>query len=157
MLIALSQAPQSAKAQVAVSNGTKTYTYMQVFFFGPITSSGSAFMTFTPAFHNQSSVKLDEPNMVDAFLNSPVGDMQVGEVQVSGRPNDAKYQAAEKKRSVEQAENTKKFLAAREKRAQTMRDQLLNSLNSAAAEGWEVVQMSAYGQGGLAYLLRRAK
>ena len=53
--------------------------------------------------------------------------------------------------------NFNDLLKGQDERSQKMRDVLMKTLNSVMEEGWEVVQMSSYGDGGLVYLLRQAK
>ncbi|WP_133273760.1 hypothetical protein [Hymenobacter radiodurans] len=49
------------------------------------------------------------------------------------------------------------MLMVQAKRNQEMRDTLIKTINTVTADGWEVVQMTSYGEGGLVYLLRHAK
>lgn len=49
------------------------------------------------------------------------------------------------------------IIKVQEERDQKMRGMLIKTLNTVTVEGWEIVQMSSYGDGGLVYLLRRVK
>jgi thiol:disulfide interchange protein len=159
LFAALNEFSASVQAQSTVS---KPYTYMQIFFNGPAVSSGFAFMSFSPAFHNQTDVKLDEPSIVDTVIGpSSTSTTQTDKNQLievrSVDTQDPKYKAEAKERREKYRQQVEKQLKARDDRSQKMRTTLTKALNDAAAEGWEVVQMSAYGDNGLAYLLRRAK
>ncbi|QIL77299.1 hypothetical protein [Hymenobacter sp. HDW8] len=162
ILSTLSLFPYLARAQTAP---TKAYTYMQVFYYGPKTSPGFAFMSFTPAFHNQTEVRLDEPSIAEAMFSPLLGEPQKAEVvevttdidDLEAKYKDPKYRAAMKKRQDKEKQEFEKQIKALEGRGQKMRDTLIKTLNAATTEGWEVVQMSSYGDSGLTYLLRRAK
>lgn len=129
------------------------YSYMQIFYYGPRTTSGFAFMSLSPAFHGQTEIKLDEPNLLDE-MDKLRGTVSSG---VSYDSNDPRYQKQQRKEAQENAAENRKMIAAQNQRAQKMRDQLMKTLNTAAAEDWEVVQMSGFGDSGLVYLLRHAK
>lgn len=58
--------PRLPQAQAAPAAG---YSYMQIFYYGARTTSGFAYMNIAPAFHGQTEIKLDEPNMLDVMNN----------------------------------------------------------------------------------------
>jgi len=61
-----------------------------------------------------------------------------------------------RKANQEEVDNINKGFKLLEKRSGLARTALSNALNEAAADGWEVVQMTAYSNAGsLVYLLRK--
>ena len=137
---------------------------MQIFYYGPKTTPGFAFMSFTPSFHNQTDVRLDEPGLYNSMFGPvlPEG-TQTATAEVfdiddqTAKNKDPKYKAAMKVRQEKDKQNYEKGIKSLEERGQKMRDTLMKTLNTATTEGWEIVQMSSYGDSGLVYLLRRAK
>ncbi|GAB2474041.1 hypothetical protein GCM10011375_24970 [Hymenobacter qilianensis] len=131
---------------------------MQIFYHGTKSFPGSAYMSFAPAFRNQTDIRLNEPDLTRATANSNLGKSdQIVEVRATNGKDDPKLKVAEQEQQKEQQSSLATMIKKQEERGQKMRAQLMVSLNEAASEGWEVVQMSSYGDGGLVYLLRRAK
>jgi hypothetical protein len=131
---------------------------MQIFYYGPAISPGFSFMSFTPAFHNQTEVRLNEPPLGE-FVEGSYSRIASVSSNNDPEPNfdDPKYKAAAKARQEKAKQEFNKQVKVIEERSQKMRDSLMKALNDATAEGWEVVKMSSYTNSGLAYLLRRAK
>ena len=131
---------------------------MQIFYYGPATSPGFSFMSFTPAFHNQTEVRLNEQRLAE-FIEGSYSGIAITSNSNDSEPNfdDPKYKSAAKARQEREKQEFDKQVKVMEERSQKMRDSLMKALNDATAEGWEVVQMSSYTNSGLTYLLRRAK
>lgn len=146
--------------------------YMQIFYEGANWLAGREVLHYSPAFRGKTgelvledSTRILSPgNMV---FNAP------GEVVTTGMATSVTTEkgtfipdANGKMRRQTAADITKqqatevahlnRSLNLLDARAALARTTLTQALNNAAADGWEVVQMTAWGtQGGLVYLLRR--
>lgn len=162
------------------------YSYMQIFFEGPNWLAGREVLHYSPAFKGKTGEVVAETEATrrlspGEFLNGPASGAgttatatsatmisEVVEVSektytakgafVRGKDGKMRPQTADDVRKEQQEERASfnNVVALLEQRANLARTALSKALNEAAADGWEVVQMTAYGsQGGLVYLLRR--
>jgi hypothetical protein len=165
---------QSAPAQTAAKPA-----YMQIFYEGANWMAGRPLLHYSPAFQGKSDELVSEPDSTKRLspgallFDEPSGQgvattatsvqavsgsngQQTNYVQGSDgemraqTPADLRQERAREKANFNRQLN---LLAARNTLARTT---LTNALNTAAAEGWEVVQLGRWGEkDGLVYLLRR--
>jgi hypothetical protein len=159
-------AAQNASAQKSAS-----VTYMQIFYEGPNWLAGRRVLSYSPAFRGKTQEVVQESDSTrqlspNALLMGPTESVtttsfattttdkgtfipdQNGKMHLE-TPADRKQA---RQRETEQFNRGFRML---EKRADLGKAVLAKALNEAAANGWEVVQMTAVGTaGGLVYLLR---
>ena len=163
----------STHAAVAQSKGT--YQYMQLFYYGSKTMAGPI-GHFSPALRGQSDIALSSPTgymkLVTARMDGPMEPMEMQEDTATASagvidltkmtPAQRKqYSEQERKRGkqeqLERQQNLAKFARLTSDHTKILTDKVTQSLNAAAEDGWEVVQMSSFGTDGVVYLLRKAK
>jgi hypothetical protein len=149
--------------------------YMHLFFVGPNWYAGHGVVQYSPAFKGKTEELVAETE--DTRLLSPNGFMSRPRTTTTSsstesatvittdrgtfvqEPNGSQHRqtAADlAKEAKQEAELIDKGLRLQEKRSNLARAALSKALNAVAADGWEVVQMTAYGtQGGLVYLLKK--
>lgn len=146
--------------------------YMQLFFNGPNWLAGREVLHYTPAFRGRTGELVAEG--ADTRAISPMGLME-GSAQTlyssggsttttsqgtfitdaNGKSHRQTEEDIRKERQAEQ-DNLNRGLQLLEKRVRLAHELLTKALNEAAADGWEVVQMTTSGtSGGLVYLLRK--
>lgn len=160
-------APQRAAAQKG-SQGT----YMQIFYEGSAWLSGQRVLSYSPAFRGKTQELVQEPDSIrqlspNSSLPGPTETVTTtGYATVTtekgtfipDRNGKMHLETPADRKQAQLRENAQfnrahKLLEARADRGRTA---LAKALNEAAADGWEVVQMTAVGTtGGLVYLLRR--
>lgn len=149
--------------------------YMQIFFEGPSWLAGREVLHYTPAFKGKTGELVAEGDDTrelspGRFLQGPprtsYSSSSTSGITVttekgtfvtdsSGKTHQQTEDDIRKERQAEQ-ETMNRGLQLLEKRARLAREALTKTLNEAAADGWEVVQMTASGTpGGLVYLLRK--
>jgi len=147
---------------------------MQIFFEGPNWLAGHEVLQYSPAFKGKTGEMVAEGDdtrrlspghfLVDSPLSSQSSTATVSTAGtdesnfVRGRDGKMRLQTAEdiRKANQEEVDNINKGFKLLEKRSGLARTALSNALNEAAADGWEVVQMTAYSNAGsLVYLLRK--
>ncbi|NML67256.1 hypothetical protein HHL22_18790 [Hymenobacter sp. RP-2-7] len=164
--------------QRSSAQGAAKPTYMQVFYEGSSWLSGRPLLHYSPAFRGKTDELVPEPDSTKrlspgAFLfDGPAesitttsttttiaaGDGQLPITYVHGqngklRPETAADRQQARAREQARFDRQLNLVAAR---ATLARNTLTNALNAAAADGWEVVQLTQWGkQDGLVYLLRR--
>ena len=148
--------------------------YMQIFFEGPNWLAGHEVLQYSPAFKGKTGEMVAEGDdtrrlspshfLVDSPLLSQSGITTISTTGtdegnfVRGRDGKMRPQTAEdiRKANQEEVDKFNKGFKLLEKRSGLARTALSNALNEVAADGWEVVQMTAYsGAGSLVYLLRK--
>ena len=148
--------------------------YMQIFFEGPNWLAGHEVLQYSPAFKGKTGEMVAEGDdtrrlspghfLVDSPLSSQSSTATASTTStdesnfVRGRDGKMRPQTAEdiRKANQEEVDKINKGFKLLEKRSGLARTALSNALNEAAADGWEVVQMTAYnGAGSLVYLLRK--
>ena len=149
--------------------------YMHLFFVGPSWFAGHGVVQYSPAFKGKTEELVAETE--DTRQISPNGFMsrmrtttttssaQTATVITTDRgtfvqePDGSQHRqtAADlAKENQKEADIIDQGLRLQEKRSNLARATLSKALNDVAADGWEVVQMTAYGtQGGLVYLLKK--
>ena len=155
----------------AQSQGNSRVAYMQIFYEGPNWLAGQEVLHYSPAFKGKTGELVAEGNDTRQF--SPGGFMANVSTSthttstvlttekgtfVTGSDGKTHLQTAEdlRKANQEEANSMNKGLQLLAKRNGLARAALSNALNEAAADGWEVEQMAAYGNsGGLVYLLHK--
>jgi hypothetical protein len=147
-------------------------TYMQIFYEGASWLAGREVLHYSPAFRGKTGELVPE----DSTKAMSPGAMVLGGLSgvnttgtlmsvttdkgtfISGADGKMRPQTAadiSKQQAIETA-RANRVLSLIEARSNLARTTLTQALNKAAADGWEVVQMTAWGaQGGLVYLLRR--
>ena len=145
--------------------------YMQIFFAGSSWLADHSILQYSPAFKGKREEFVTETEATlqvspRAFLNggrtttSGVSDGATTTILTDENgtyTNGRRLTEAEiAKENRAESERFNRGVAALEARSNLARTALSRALNEVAADGWEVVQMTAYGtQGGLVYLLRR--
>ena len=165
-------------AQVAVAQNKPAYQYMQLFYYGGKTMAGPV-GHFSPALRGQTDIALASPTaymklLTDRMVGKPRnGEMQEGFAIASVDSNDIidltkmtpaqrkQYEEQERKREEqeqrEQQANLDKSARLTADHIKALTERITQSLNAAAADGWEVTQMSSFGPDGVVYLLRKAR
>ncbi|MCI1188550.1 DUF4177 domain-containing protein [Hymenobacter sp. DH14] len=148
--------------------------YMQIFFEGPNWLAGREVLHYTPAFKGKTGELVAEGADTQEvspmrFMQGPTrttyGSSTSGTTvttdkgtfvtDADGKTHQQTEEDIRKENQVEQ-DNMNRGLQLLEKRARLAREALTKALNEAAADGWEVVQMTATGtSGSLVYLLRK--
>ena len=166
-LFALLMAWQPAHGQAQTAG---TSTYMQIFFVGASWLSGQEVLHYSPAFRGKTGETIIETD----------NDLRPSQSQSSGQPTQSNRIASTvttergtfatdgngktrqltdeeiKQRKQQSTDGFASTIQLMEKRGNLARAALAKALNDAAADGWEVVQMTAYGgPGSLVYLLRK--
>ena len=154
---------------------TAAPSYMQIFYEGPGWLSGRWVLVYSPAFRGKTEMVVAEPDSVRRV--SPNGFME-GAGDDTGARTTTSYatvstekgtfipdrngkmhlETAAERRLTRQRElaQQNRTLKLQETRTDLGKAALLNALNEAAADGWQVVQLAPTGsQGGLVYLLQR--
>ena len=148
--------------------------YMQIFFEGPNWLAGHEVLQYNPAFKGKTGEMVAEGDdtrrlspghfLVDSPLSSQSSTATVLTTDtdksnfVRGRDGKMRPRTVGgiRKANQEEVDNINKGFKLLEKRSGLARTALSNALNEAAADGWEVVQMTAYtGAGSLVYLLKK--
>lgn len=145
-------------------------TYMQIFYEGSSWLAGREVLHYSPAFRGKTGELVREDSTRTMSPGALVFDGPItvseGSTTVTtqkgtftrGSDGNMRLQTdadIQKERAEDKAQMNRglNLLATR---ATLGRTALTNALNEAAADGWEVVQMTSWGaQGGLVYLLRR--
>ncbi len=144
--------------------------YMQIFYEGSNWLAGREVLHYSPAFRGKTGELVREDSTRAMSPGAPIFDgpttVTSGSMTVTTakgtfvRGTDGKMRLQtdadiQKERAEDNAQMNRglNLLATRATLARTT---LTNALNTVAADGWEVVQMTSWGaQGGLVYLLRR--
>jgi hypothetical protein len=167
VFLSLVSQPHTAAAQ----RPSKT-NYMQIFYEGASWMAGREVLHYSPAFRGKTgelvledSTKVLSPGaMLFAGLPQGVVTGTVASITtekgtfVPGADGKMRLQTASDITNKQEADRAhlNRSLNLLETRAGLARTTLTEALNNAAADGWEVVQMTTWGtQGGLVYLLRR--
>lgn len=148
--------------------------YMHIFFEGPNWLAGREVLHYTPAFKGKTGELVAEgadtqqfsPNRFSAGMTLTTQRSNTatttattdGDTFVTDSTGKTHGQTAEDIRKQNQAEQNElnQSFQLLEKRGRLAREALTKALNEAAADGWEVVQMTAGGTpDGLVYLLRK--
>jgi len=158
-------APQQAAAQKAAP-----IVYMQIFYEGPAWLAGRRVLSYSPAFRGKTQELVSESDSTrqlapNAFLNqteptttisytAATTDKGTFITDATGKTH--LQTPAERKRAQQQeTAQLNRGLRMVEARTDLGRAVLTKALNEAAADGWEVVQLTATGTtGALVYLLR---
>jgi len=167
LLAAAATAPQRAAAQKAAP-----VVYMQIFYEGPNWLAGRRVLSYSPSFRGKTQELVQEPDSIRQL--SPLASMRpdTGPTTVqstytttttekgtfitdaSGKAH-LETPAEHKQAQQREATQFNRGLRLLETRADLGKAVLTKALNEAAADGWEVVQLTATGTtGGLVYLLR---
>jgi hypothetical protein len=162
-------AAQNASAQKSAS-----VTYMQIFYEGPNWLAGRRVLSYSPAFRGKTQEVVQESDSTrqlspTAFLMGPTEPVTITKKAtlttittekgtfIPDQNGKMHLETPADRKQARQRE-TEQFnikLNMLEKRADLGKAVLARALNEAAANGWEVVQMTAVGTaGGLVYLLR---
>ena len=163
---ALLMAWQPAHGQAQTAG---TSTYMQIFFAGASWLPGQEVLHYSPAFKGKTGETIVEPD--DARLNQSQSPSQPtqsnriastvtterGTFATDGNGKTRQLTDDEiKQRKQQSTDGFANTIQLMEKRGNLARAALAKALNDVAADGWEVVQMTAYGgPGSLVYLLRK--
>ena len=163
----------SQVAPGCTQRGQPPVVYMQVFFEGPNWLAGREVLHYMPAFKGKTGELVAEgadtrelsPMQI---LRMPTQITQSGSGRTTVTTDKGTFitdangkthrQTEEEIRKENQAEqdNINRGFQLLEKRARLAHEALTEALNEAAADDWEVVQMTASGTpGGLVYLLRK--
>ncbi|SES83937.1 hypothetical protein [Hymenobacter actinosclerus] len=160
--------------QAAVAQTKPAYQYMQLFYYGGKTMSGPI-GHFSPAMRGQTDIMLTAPTAYMQRMAQMMGGSGSGMTQqvsttssadiidltkmtlAQRRKYEEKEQEEQRQQNQELIENTKKFVRMSSEHAKALTDQITQSLNLAAEDGWEVAQMSSFGTDGVVYLLRKAR
>lgn len=145
-----------AGCSTAQSAGAARAAYLQIFYEGPNWLAGRRVLAYSPAFRGKTGEMVQESDSTRALspnanLNLSFGSHSPTTTNLieSGSPAAAALRRAE-------AAGVNQSFRLLEKRADLARAALGRALDETAADGWEVVQMTATGnQGALVYLLRR--
>jgi hypothetical protein len=147
-------------------------SYMQIFYEGASWLAGREVLHYSPAFRGKTGELVPEdstkvvspgalvfggPSMVTTTSTLTSVTTEKGTF-VPGAGGKMRPQTAAdiSKQQATEAARLNRSLNLVEARANLARTTLTQALNNAAADGWEVVQMTTWGtQGGLVYLLRR--
>ncbi|MBT9394713.1 hypothetical protein KLP40_16195 [Hymenobacter sp. NST-14] len=165
----------------AVAQSKVAYQYMQLFYYGSKTMAGPV-GHFSPALRGQTDIALASPTaymkLITARMEGPSATTQLqadtdtasGErvaltvIDLTKMTPAQRKQYAEQERKREEQEqlerrqNLEEFARLTTDHTKALTDKVTQSLNAAAADGWEVVQMSSFGaEGGVVYLLRKAR
>lgn len=158
----------------AQSAGAAPATYLQIFYEGPNWLAGRRVLAYSPAFRGKTGETVQETDSTrrlapNATLGFPAGGGSAGvattettttestsEGTFGTGPDDQRRRQTAATQRREEAEQVTRGFWLLEKRADLARAALGRALDETAADGWEVVQMTATGnQGALVYLLRR--
>jgi len=132
-------------------------TYMQIFYDGPNWLSGQPLVHYSPAFRGKAGETVAEPDSIRrvspgaTFLgpDENVTRTSVFTGQAYGPDSELSAQELAQKRQERKREATqlRRGLNLMETRAALGRNALIQALNEAAADGWEVVQVAPSGVG----------
>ncbi|TPG66130.1 hypothetical protein [Hymenobacter nivis] len=163
----------------APSPGAAQATYMQIFYEGPGWLAGRRVLAYSPAFRGKTGETVQEtdstrvlspgallgPQTAESSVvttetttteSTPEGTFVTGPDGQRRQQTAATQQREEARQQREEAARFNRGFRMLEKRADLARATLGRALDEAAADGWEVVQMTATGnQGALVYLLQR--
>jgi uncharacterized membrane-anchored protein len=145
--------------------------YMQLFYYGSQAALAGPVGRFSPALKGRSEIRLPNQdeymNQLSSTATSPLSN---GVIETSSMDSRGIVQTVNGKPvTAAEGEKYKKDREAREKAAREdyfnkllkhsadVTNELSKALNEAAADGWEVTQMAALPNGGLVYLMRKAK
>ncbi|MFD2787700.1 hypothetical protein [Hymenobacter rubripertinctus] len=156
--------------QAAVAQSKPTYQYMQLFYYGNGPVLG-AIGRFSPALRGETYITLTKPTTYQqqliAIIEGPVdGQIQTsytgsdgaGGIFIDGRKlTPAEARQMKERENREQKEAEKKRSRMMTEHTDAITERLMQSINNAAEDGWEVVQMTGTDSNGLVYLLRKAK
>lgn len=150
--------------------------YMQLFYYGPQAALTGPVGRFSPAFKGKSEIKLANQEeyvkqmMSLSTLSLPSGVVQAESVETTSLDSGETFLTVNGKRLTKaEEEKYKKDRDAKDKAArdayytkvsqqvENVTNELSKALNEAAAYGWEVTQMASLPNGGLVYLMRKAK
>lgn len=166
--------------QAAFAQSKPAYQYMQLFYYGGKTMAGPI-GHFSPALRGQTDIALSSPTAYMKFITARM-DGPSATTQLQANTDTAaddrvaltvidltKMTPAQRKQHLEQErkreqqeqlerqQNLEKFTRLTTDHTKALTDRVTQSLNAAAEDGWEVVQMSSFGTDGVVYLLRKAK
>lgn len=170
LLGAAAIAPQCAAAQKAVP-----VVYMQIFYEGPAWLAGRRVLSYSPSFRGKTQELVQEADSTRQL--SPLALMMPGKESTGTTTYSTVYSTAttdkgtfitdasgkahletpaeRKQNQQREAAQFNRGLRMLETRADLGKAVLTKALNEAAADGWEVVQLTATGtSGALVYLLR---
>jgi len=170
LAILLTSVPKASLGQTAARG-----EYMHLFFVGPNWYAGHGVVQYSPAFKGKTEELVAEteetrqlsPNGFLSRLPTTTysSSAETATVITTDRgtfvqePDGSQHRqttADLAKANQKEAEIIDKALRLQEKRSNLARAALSKALNALAADGWDVVQMTAYGtQGGLVYLLKK--
>jgi hypothetical protein len=166
VMLMVAIAAQNANAQKSASA-----TYMQIFYEGPNWLAGRRVLSYSPAFRGKTQEVVQESDSTrqlspNALIMGPIESVTTTNYTttttdkgtfIADQNGKMRLETSADRKQARQRE-TERFnlgLNMLEKRADLGKTVLARALNEAAANGWEVVQMTAIGTtGGLVYLLR---
>ncbi|MGI4740679.1 MAG: hypothetical protein ACRYG7_36365 [Janthinobacterium lividum] len=147
--------------------------YLQIFYEGSSQlSGGSRVLSYSPSFRGKTHEILpqsDSAHILDAKLRKDLAGNNAkpnyttvypgnGKGYITTADGKTRLLTADDIRQREQEQNAsvRTYERLQQANAAASRDIMTQAINEAAADGWEVVQMTTWGtQGGLVYLLRR--
>ncbi|OGX90143.1 hypothetical protein [Hymenobacter coccineus] len=140
----------------AQSPGAAKATYLQIFYEGPGWLAGRRVLAYSPAFRGKTGEMVQETDSTRRLAPNALLSLSFeNHSPTTTTLIESTSQAAVALRRAEVAGVNQSFRML-EKRADLARATLGRALDETAADGWEVVQMTAIGnQGALVYLLRR--
>ncbi|MBW3129254.1 hypothetical protein [Hymenobacter profundi] len=146
--------------------------YMQLFYYGPQATTGSPIMRFSPAFKGKTAVY---PTVQDEYMKQTDlmnNILSFGTITTTGTAEvtteegtyidgklqtEAQLKQRSEKATAEDRARLKKYMSMLDKHVDNITTELSKALNSAADDGWEVVQMASLEKSGVIYLLQRRK
>lgn len=163
LLIALSQTACTAQR----------VQYMQLFYYGPLATANSPVLRFSPAFKGKTLVYLKKQDeymkQMDPFaITSRAEVISSGTSEATVTTSEGTYiggklqtevqlKQLREKASAESQAQIKKYMDMVNNHMDNVATELSEALNSAADDGWEVVEMTSLEKNGIVYLLRKAK
>jgi hypothetical protein len=163
-------------SQVTPVRAQQVGQYMQLFYYGPQAGLITGPIgRFSPAFKGKAEIKLAQQDEYNKqFSPFPIPSLPTGKQQAESMVTDMEsgetvVTVNGKRLSSAEAEKYRKDQRAREKASQdaylsklsqyaeAVTSEISKSLNEAAADGWEVVQMASLPNSGLVYLMRKTK
>ncbi|MGI4885620.1 MAG: hypothetical protein ACRYFR_11735 [Janthinobacterium lividum] len=154
-LLALATTALAGRSSAQSANRAPA-TYLQIFHEGPNWLAGRRVLAYSPAFRGKTGETVQESDSTRALSPNAMLNLSFGtHGPTTTTMVESGSQAAAALRRAEVAGVNRSFRLL-EKRADLARAALGRALDETAADGWEVVQMTATGnQGALVYLLRR--
>jgi hypothetical protein len=159
VMLMVAIAAQNANAQKSASA-----TYMQIFYEGPNWLAGRRVLSYSPAFRGKTQELVQESDStrqlgpIESVTTTSYATTTTEKGTFIPDQNGKIHLETSADRKQARQRETERFnlgLNMLEKRADLGKAVLARALNEAAANGWEVVQMTAIGTtGGLVYLLR---